>query len=314
MHLTVDYSDWKYVASPDLGKLRKKSTFMEMSIENVHIWKDGLSIDDATWLYNAGTTTDPVIKDIYGHTGTDSDPYVIKSAAQLLSFAKEVNNGYDFSGKTIRLDADITMQESATATDKSWGGIGVGENSKPFNGTFLGGDRFINRLKGNPLFANLGTSAVVEQLHIAPIGTITGGGALADTNAGTIGGCKVVEDVTTTGGALVGTNSGTIYACYHIGTTTGIGGLVGTNTGTGKVIGCYQAGDVVGGTSYGIVGTNEEGGTINCPEATSIYQIQQKDFVEALNKKLTEWNLETKFQFVHNSASYPTVTKDTTNN
>lgn len=314
MHMNVDYSDWKYVATPDLGELVKKSTYMEMTIDNVSTHKDnGLTIDDATWLYIDHNDEDKV-KDVYGHTGTDTDPYVIKSAAQLLSFAKEVNNGHSFSGDYIRLDADITMQGSATATDKSWGGIGVGEKSVAFNGTFLGGDRYINRLKGNPLFANLGAQAVVEQLHIAPIGTITGGGALAETNAGTIGGCKVVEDVTTTGGALVGTNSGTIYACYHIGTTTGIGGLVGTNTGTGKVIGCYQAGDVVGGTSYGIVGTNEEGGTINCPEATSIYQIQQKDFVEALNKKLTEWNLETKFQFVHNSASYPTVTKDTTNN
>ena len=319
MHLTVDYSDWKYVASPDLGKLRKKSTFMEMSIENVHIWKDGLSIDDASWLYNAGTTTDPVIKDIYGHTGTDSNPYIIKSAAQMLSFAKEVNNGYDFSGKTIRLDADITMQESATATDKSWGGIGVGENSKPFNGTFLGGDRFINRLKGNPLFANLGTSAVVEQLHIAPIGTITGGGALAGTNAGTIGGCKVVDDVTLStddeAGALVGKNIktensiGTIYACYHIGNasvirtdkTTGTAGLVGSNEGT--IVGCYHAGD-----TFTIANSNT--GTIDCPTPASLYKIQQESFVTELNATLSGY----KFQFTHNDASYPTVTKDKPNN
>ena len=323
MHLTVDYSDWKYVASPDLGKLRKKSTFMEMTIDEVSIWTDGSSVDDATWLYNAGTTTDPVIKDIYGHTGTASDPYIIKSAAQLLSFAKEVNNGYDFSGKTIRLDADITMQESATATDKSWGGIGVGENSKPFNGTFLGGDRYINRLKGNPLFVNLGTSAVVEQLHIAPIGTLDGGGALAGTNAGTIGGCKVVDDIalSTEGGALVGTNNGTIHACYHIGNATyqkdkntSVSlGLVGSNT--GSIIGCYHAGDV-----FTIVTDNTGStGTIECPKHESLYLIQQTAFVEALNEKLKGWYPEeettyTKFQFKHNDASYPTVTKDKPNN
>ena len=325
MHIDVNYTDWNYVTTPDLGELRKKSTYMEMNVDNaaIKIYSQVDNADDASWLYNAGTTTDPVIKDIYGHTGTDSDPYIIKSAAQMLSFAKEVNNGYDFSGKTIRLDADITMQESATATDKSWGGIGVGENSKPFNGTFLGGDRYINRLKGNPLFVNLGTSAVVEQLHIAPIGTLDGGGALAGTNAGTIGGCKVVDDIalSTEGGALVGTNNGTIHACYHIGNATyqkdkntSVSlGLVGSNT--GSIIGCYHAGDV-----FTIVTDNTGStGTIECPKHESLYLIQQTAFVEALNEKLKGWYPEeettyTKFQFKHKDASYPTVTKDKPNN
>ena len=329
MHLNVDYSDWKYVATPDLGELVKKSTYMEMTIDNVSTHFDnGLTIDNATWLYIDHNDEDKV-KDVYGNDGNLEHPYVIKSAAQLLSFAKEVNNGYSFSGDYIRLDADITMQastaktnvESETSTVKPVAWIGIGEDGKPFNGTFLGGDRYINRLYGKPLFINLGAQAVVEQLHIAPIGTITGGGALAETNVGTIGGCKVVEDVTLStdgeAGALVGKNIktensiGTIYACYHIGNativrtdkTTGTAGLVGSNEGT--IVGCYHAGD-----TFTIANTNT--GTINCPEATSIYQIQQKDFVEALNKKLTEWNLETKFQFVHNSASYPTVTKGTT--
>jgi hypothetical protein len=325
MLVDVNYSDWNYVASPDLGKLRKKSTYMEMTIDNVSTHFDnGLTIDNATWLYIDHNDEDKV-KDVYGNDGNLEHPYVIKSAAQLLSFAKEVNNGYSFSGDYIRLDADITMQastaktnvESETSTVKPVAWIGIGEDGKPFNGTFLGGDRYINRLYGKPLFVNLGALAVVEQLHIAPIGTITGGGALAETNAGTIGGCKVVEDVTLStdgeAGALVGKNIktensiGTIYACYHIGNasivrtdkTTGTAGLVGSNEGT--IVGCYHAGD-----TFTIANTNT--GTIKCPEATSIYQIQQKDFVEALNKKLTEWNLETKFQFVHNSASYPTVT------
>lgn len=293
MLVNVNYSDWNYVASPDLGKLRKKSTYMEMTVDNVSTHKDKeLTIDNATWLYIDHNDEDKV-KDVYGNDGTLEHPYVIKSAAQMLSFAKEVNNGYDFSDKTIRLDADITMQESATATDKLWGGIGVGENSKPFNGTFLGGDRFINRLKGNPLFANLGTSAVVEQLHIAPIGTITGGGALADTNAGTIGGCKVVEDVKTTGGALVGTNNGTVYACYYTGATDGVAGIVGTSS-TKQAVGCYMAGNY------------------------SLYAMQQTSFVKTLNDALdelykTNTNL-TQFWFKHNDASYPTVTKDKPNN
>ena len=287
MHLDVSYNDWNYVATPDLGELRKKSTFMEMTIDKVSRWADGYSVDDATWLYNAGTVAEPIIKDIYGHTGTDSDPYIIKSAAQLLSFAKEVNNGYSFTDKFIRLDADITMQESATATDKSWGGIGVGENSKPFNGTFLGGDRYINRLKGNPLFVKLDSAAVVEQLYINTIGDFTNG-VLAGTNNGVIGGCKVIDDVEATGGVLVGTNNNTVYACYYTGDTDKVAGIVGTSS-TNQAVGCYMAGQY------------------------SLYEMQQSSFIKTLNDALdelykTNTNL-TKFHFTHNAASYPTVTK-----
>lgn len=302
MHMNVDYSDWKYVATPDLGELVKKSTYMEMTIDNVSTHKDnGLTIDDATWLYIDHNDEDKV-KDVYGHTGTDTDPYVIKSAAQLLSFAKEVNNGHSFSGDYIRLDADITMQASTAKTIEEgnkygksaveW--IGIGDTDHAFQGTFLGGDRYINRLYGNPLFVNLGDNACVEQLCITAIGEFSTG-ALAGTNNGIIGGCKVIDDVSlaTGAGALVGSNSskGVIYACYY----TGTGNLIGTDSGTTK--GCYTASDIPSFTDSAL-----------------------KTFVSNLNTALSalynddKYKSLTQFQFVHNSASYPTVTKVSTNN
>jgi len=229
----VTYSDWSLVPTPDLGELRKKSTFMDIN-STVTIHTDAAAtIDDATWLYVSGDQ----VKDIYGHGGESADDaYIIKSAAQLVSLAKEVNEGaMSFKNKFIRLDADITMQKSTTATDVAW--TGIGKDDHPFQGTFLGGDRFINRLSGSGLFGNLGDSACVEQLQITTVGSIHGG-ALAVTNAGIIGGCRVVDDITTDGGALVGINSGTVHACYY----TGAGNLVGTNT--GYTIGCYQANDI----------------------------------------------------------------------
>lgn len=301
MLIKATYSEWNYVATPDLGALRKKSTFIDIK-GNVTIHTDKeATVYDATWLYKDANGK---IWDVYGNDGSKDKPYIIKSASQMLSFAKEVKDGLDFEDKYIRLDADITMQESSTASNYSW--IGIGDATHAFNGTFLGGNRYINRLKGSPFFASLGSKAVVEMLHIAPIGTITGGGALADTNAGTIGGCKVVEDVelSTQGGALVGTNSGsgTIYACYHIGNatykkdddTTIALGLVGSNE--GNIFGCYHAGD-----DFTIANTNS--GTINCPTPTSLYDIKQDTFVKKLNATLTG----TLFYFVHNDASYPTA-------
>ncbi len=313
MFTDVSYSDWNFVATPDLGELRKKSTFLDIN-SNVTIHTDAqATIYDATWLYNDGA----VLRDIYGNDGTVGMPYRISSASQLLSFAKEVTAGLTFKDKYIRLDADITMQSSSaktnledtTSTQAAVKWIGIGTAAHPFEGTFLGGDRFVNRLYDAPLFACLGSQARVEQLHITTIGSISGGGALAQTNQGIIGACKVIDDVETTGGALVGTNSGLIYASYHTGDTKGTAGLVDTNTNTGTIVGCYQAGDVAGGTAFSIAKTNQ--GTIACPVPTSLYEIQQQAFTDQLNKGLKTWYAtqasRTQFYYVHTAANWPTV-------
>ena len=186
-----------------------------------------------------------------------------------------------------------TKEEGNTSGKNAVKWIGIGDETFVFNGTFLGGDRFINRLYGNPLFINLGENACVEQLFISPIGTIDGSGALSETNAGVIAACKVIDDVTTTGGALVGTNSGTIYACYNtgdatkkVGETTESALLVGNNTGT--IYGCYQVNKIT----------------------TTI-----EELVTTLNNELDNWyNLTTypgytKYQYVYSAGSYPTVVK-----
>ena len=290
MYIDVNYTDWNYVASPDLGKLRKKSTFMEMSIDDVYRWDETSSIDDATWLYKGANNK---ILDVYGNDGSKEHPYIIKSASQMLSFAKEVKAGLSFEGQYIRLDADITMQASTAKTKEEgntsgkaaveWVGIGV--EGKPFCGTFLGGDRYINRLYGSPLFTNIGDGACVEQVYISPIGTINGNGALADSNNGIIAACKVVDEVSTTVGALVGTNNGTIYACYYTG-TTGATSLVGTNNAPTKTVGCYVASD---------------------------YQTFTKTDVDGLNANLDALYVQntslTQFEYVYSVGNYPTVKK-----
>lgn len=300
MFMNVTYNDWEYVATPDLGELRKKSTFMDInSIVTTHNMSSA-TVDDATWLYQDANN---VIWDIYGNDGSVTKPYIIKSASQLLSFAKEVNGGYyDFQGKYVRLDADITMQASTAKTSAedstsnitpvTW--IGIGDAKNAFQGTFLGGDRYINRLYGSPLFVNLGEKACVEQLYITAIGEVSTG-ALAGTNAGSIGGCKVIDDVTfadgSTAGALVGSSTGTIHACYY----TGEGNLIGTESGT--TIGCYQANQL-----------------------TSLTNSALSTLVSTLNTNLTTWysdtsnsgKFKTKFQYTYTIGNYPTVEVTTT--
>ena len=291
MYMGVEYNDWNYVATPDLGELRKKSTFMDINNTVTIHTDDEATVYDATWLYLDGTQ----LKDIYGNDGTPVNPYRITSASQLLSFAKEVKAGVDFKDKFIRLDADITMQastaktsaEDSTSNVKPVEWIGIGDADHAFNGTFLGGDRYINRLNGSPLFASLGKDACIEQLHITSIGSITGGGALANTNAGTIGGCKIIDDVNTTGGALVGSNSGIIYASYCTG-EDGTTKLIGNNS--GQVVGCYQSTDFI-----------------------SLDESNLKKLVDKLNGDLDSLYVKqatlTQYKYIYSAGSYPTVQK-----
>ena len=309
MFMGVEYNDWNYVSTPDLGELRKKSTFMDITSPVTTHDMAAATADDATWLYRDGDR----ILDIYGNDGSIEHPYRIASSLQMLSFAKEVAAGFSFVGRYVKQDADITMQsginktsvedEESNVSPVIW--IGIGDDTHPFQGTYLGGNRFVNRLCGKPLFAKLGEDAYVKQVQITTIGTITGGGALAETNAGMIGGCRIVDDVTVSGGSIAGTNSGVIYACSHIGVTTGTAGLVGSNT--GNIIGCYQAGDVVGGTAFSIAATGS--GTVSCPAPASLYEIQQESFCESLNTALDSWYADhtgvTQFRFVHSTANYP---------
>ena len=301
MTVGAEYENWEYIATPDQGNLRKNSTFLQdIKRANVTIVGDTkATVDDATWLYQESAD---VIKDIYGHTGTsEADAYQISTADQLLSFAYEVTagngeTGRDFVGKYIRLDADLTLQKdynkvkpeivltyddegkvtNQSQLDNAAAGIewiGIGADGKPFNGTFIGGNRFIHRLYGKPLFMNIGSKGRIEQLNVNALsinnqvytiptsfggesGTrcaINGSGLFAETNAGHISGCRVVGDVSlngTSSGAFIGTNEGVLFASYHVGETKGkatVGGLVGDNShGDGKIQSCYQAGNVIG--------------------------------------------------------------------
>lgn len=294
MTIGAQYTDWEFVPSPDEGELKKNSTFLQsapnfVADENsrkVTIAKDSKATeDDATWLYYkknpdgsyaTGSDDGKVLLDIYGNTGTKEKPYTISTANQLLSLAYEVSNGeHDFSGKYIKLDADITMQKDVDSENVRW--LGIGTADKAFQGTFLGSGRKISRLAGAPLFNYVGNNAMIDNVTIENplVGPetivenkqtkpnpnyqklLTGNAALVQNNAGVICGCRVNGDVGCAGtgnvGSLVGTNSGTIFACHHTGLVKGSGdvaGLVGTNT--GSILFSYHAGILEGTAKYGI--------------------------------------------------------------
>lgn len=64
--------------------------------------------------------------------------YTLANAIDLLQFAAAVNNSNSFSGKTVKLAADIDLKNIAWTP--------IGKSGKPFSGTFDGNDKTISNL------------------------------------------------------------------------------------------------------------------------------------------------------------------------
>lgn len=312
------YDDWVFKDTPDQGNLDKNSTYLastEMSNIRLHN-EEGLTIDDATWLYMDGEN----IKDIYGNDGTKDKPYTISTANQLLAFAYEVNKGVmSFDGKYVRLDASIHMQPTTSSTNVEW--IGIGSEDHPFDGNFDGGLRDISYLKGKSLFGNISTNAIVEGLSLSRMIGTTDGGSIACVNNGTVYGCMVKGDVsgTTNAGGICATNNGTIMACAHIGdvkatneTDTKAGGMAGENNEDGTILASYFAGNLTATTTSPQCYFNSDLYTPTSEKkwAKPTIDMIMQAFVDDLNFEITDsrtkQNLR-KYQFIYQPSEYPSL-------
>ena len=310
------YDDWVFKDTPDQGNLDKNSTYLastESKSVKLHN-EQGLTIDDATWLYMDGEN----IKDIYGNDGKKDKPYTISTANQLLAFAYEVNKGVmSFDGKYVRLDASIHMQPTTSSTNVEW--IGIGSEDHPFDGNFDGGLRDISYLKGKSLFGSISTNAIVEGLSLSRMIGTTDGGSIACVNNGTVYGCMVKGDVsgTTNAGGICATNNGTIMACAHIGdvtttneTDTKAGGMAGENSGT--ILASYFAGNLTASTTSPQCYFNSDlyPPTSEKKWAKPTIDMIMQAFVDDLNFEITDsrtkQNLR-KYQFIYQPSEYPSL-------
>lgn len=182
----------------------------------------------------------------------DDGVYHITDADVLRTLADIVDGGYNFSGKTVVLDEDITLSGE-------WEPIGeydgTADNNTSFCGTFDGNGHIIsgmtitNSTEYCGLFARIGTDGKVENLGVQ--GSITSSqncGGIAATNMGTILNCYSNVDIT----------ASSVYA----------GGIVYLNTDGGRIENCYNIGDITasqaGGICYEISGTKADTALINC--------------------------------------------------
>ena len=221
-------------------------------------------------------------------TGTESDPYLIKTAEQLAYLAKTVNDGTTYEGKYFKLGNDIALNDTAnwenwgtTAPKNTWTAIGGYSDSSdyPFSGTFDGDGHTVSGIyvyteaDAQGLFGYAYNAAIknlgVEKSYIKGgvcVGGVAGQIEYSDVsncyNTGTVSGYNFV-------GGVVGFNYyGTVSNCYNTGTMSEagyVGGVVGENIG-GTVSDCYNTGEVSGNNFVGgVVGVNCDYGTVsNC--------------------------------------------------
>ena len=157
------------------------------------------------------------------HFAQDGDTYTIKSVGGWRYFCHLIKEGLapdGFSGKTVKLDADVSSSEMA------------GKSGHPFKGTFDGQNYTLtfNRTAAEHFCAPFHyiNGATISNLHVG--GTITGGnyerlGGLVGHSEGniTIKNCRVSTEISTTvsGSALHGGVIGDWNGTYATCTVTG---------------------------------------------------------------------------------------------
>ena len=179
-------------------------------------------------------------------------PYQISTGKELVYLAQLVNDGTNFSGKTIKLTADIDLNNQAWTPIGNENGV---DAELVFSGTFDGDGYTVSGLNVPDtyfpgLFGQISTNAKVQNLIVK--GSVTGGG--------------VAFDIWGEAAGVAAYNDGYIQNCGFYGTVTGssdgsvsVYGLTG-GVGGGTVKNCWYfkevgsgADDVCGGTATNCV-------------------------------------------------------------
>jgi len=195
-------------------------------------------------------------------TGTETDPYVIATPAELYGLAQMVNNGTTFKGQYIVLGADITVNKgnaadwATTAPKQAWNPIGYynvrTKLAQHFKGTFDGKMHTISGLY---------MDATKDDVNI--------GGLFVDTDACTIKNLKLVNSYISASegtAAIAGWNNGgtfdTIYTNAivksHKNNVAGLVALI--NEENSKITNCWFDGELTGKKYVGGIAAYATGG------------------------------------------------------
>ena len=193
------------------------------------------------------------------YTSVTDDKYTIRTAEELANFAQLVNSNNSFSGKTLKLTADIDLGGN------EW--TPIGGSACPFRGTFDGNSFGITGLKVTNNSEN-GFAGLFGDVQGSTIKNLTVSGTVTD-NAGfsysggitgraqdsVIDNCTSNINISDAMGSWIGgiaaiiTGSTVVRNCVNTGNLDGVdcsiaGGIVGEINGSGKVQNSYSTGNV----------------------------------------------------------------------
>lgn len=211
-------------------------------------------------------------------SGTKSDPYIIKTAAQLAYFRDSVNNGNNYLGKYIKLASDIKLnsgnlnKQNLTGNFNEW--VGIGKTKAPFCGTFDGAGHVVSGIYGDALFGTIQGSVLnvgVTNSYINFCGGIIGTASkdYKSDAATVISNCFIVNSIVNGAGGIVDYAGGyDISGCYNGAYINAIGDWAGGVIGQlafGTAEKCYNVGTVNGSTICGgVVGNAMRATFTNC--------------------------------------------------
>ena len=255
--LTTDFESGKaYTLNIYLGMTSVK---FDVVVED---WVDGDPADTDEDLPankdgESGGGVDDEILNAEGFTGagTPEKPYKISTAAQLVKVSELVN-----ARNSNYVSASYIMTNDIDMTGIAWMPIGEAGTEYSdlviFDGTFDGAGYSILNLETNKtsgLFHELGTAAVVKNLNVSALMNDcfwSYSGGIAGENNGLIIGCSFSGKVDMSGeayaAAIVSDNYGKVVGCYNAADVIAgfySAGVVGKNDGT--VISCYNTGETV---------------------------------------------------------------------
>lgn len=202
-----------------------------------------------------------------GGSGTDADPYLIKTVTDLEILSAAVNGGFRNSTNLSYATLNYTLANDLDLSGiPNW--IPIGDSTNKFNGTFDGNGKTLSHLTIHStndfqgLFGCTYSNAVIKNLALTDVHIVSSSsnvGGMVGQNEGIIHSCSVLGTITGNQnvGGIAGSHSNSILNCYQRANVTGtddsanVGGIAGTITSasasaSAKLQNCYSTGAVSG--------------------------------------------------------------------
>ena len=236
-----------------------------------------------------------------GGDGTQPNPFIITTAAQLAGLSTNVNIGSDLRTKHFKLGNNIDLSGYGASFNDGQGWIRIGSPLYPFSGSFDGDNHIITGLyirntsiALTGLFGQLASGSVIKNLGLVDVDIYTTFPNVGSFAARMMSGSSVINcygtgtinadiGLSSSTGGIAGNCAGEIKKCYFIGDVKTLssdinvwtGGIAGNG---GNISYCYFSGNVSGPYAAGITGYTTTGGltsycySMGSVEVTGVYQ------------------------------------------